>query len=194
MSKCVGVFCFVFVLFSFLSSIALADTPWLHVDGNQIKDPNGNVVILRGVSFVDLGATEQWYGGVNALIDRVTNTNDSQGSSPGWYTKIVRLACYPPDGGFQSPQGWQPGSDDFYNNLLRPTVDYCTSKGLYVIIDLHYIDDTWNHDQMVRDFWNYMAPKFANESNVLFEVYNEPINPGSDNVSRWLDFRNDVQP
>ena len=177
-----------------IPALLFADTPWLHVDGNQIKDPNGNVVILRGVSLVDLGATEQWYGGVNALIDRLTDTNDPQGNSPGWYTRIVRLPCYPPDGEFQSPFGWQPGSDDFYNNLLRPVVDYCTSKGLYVIVDLHYIADTWNHDQTVRDFWNYMAPKFANDSNVLFEVYNEPINQGSDDVSRWLDFRQDVQP
>jgi len=172
----------------------LAATPWLHTDGNQIKDPNGNVVILRGVSLIDLGATEMWYGGVNALIDRLTNENDNSGSSPGWYTRIVRLACYPPDGEFNSPLGWQPGSDDFYNNLLRPTVDYCKSKDIYAIIDLHYIADTWNHDQMTRDFWNYIAPRFANDSNVLFEVFNEPINSGSDETSRWLTFREDVQP
>ncbi|MBN1763638.1 MAG: hypothetical protein JW860_00105, partial [Sedimentisphaerales bacterium] len=26
-----------------------AATPWLHADGNVIKDPDGNVVVLRGV-------------------------------------------------------------------------------------------------------------------------------------------------
>ena len=35
-----------------------AATPWLHADGNQIKDPDGNVVILRGVDLIDLGFLE----------------------------------------------------------------------------------------------------------------------------------------
>ncbi len=32
-----------------------ADIPWLHVDGDKIKDPAGNVVVLRGISLIDLG-------------------------------------------------------------------------------------------------------------------------------------------
>ena len=31
--------------------------PRLHVDGNKVKDPNGNIVILRGVALIDLGAS-----------------------------------------------------------------------------------------------------------------------------------------
>jgi hypothetical protein len=30
------------------------------VTGNRIEDPAGNQVVLRGVSFIDLGATEEW--------------------------------------------------------------------------------------------------------------------------------------
>ena len=40
-----------------------AGTPWLHTDGNQIKDPAGNVVILRGIDFIDLGFLDNWQGG-----------------------------------------------------------------------------------------------------------------------------------
>ena len=38
-----------------------AATPWLHADGNQIKDPSGNVVVLRGVALIDLGFLEDWH-------------------------------------------------------------------------------------------------------------------------------------
>ncbi|MBN2443126.1 MAG: cellulase family glycosylhydrolase, partial [Spirochaetales bacterium] len=169
------------------------DTPWLHTEGNQIKDPQGNRVILRGVSMIDIGAEESWYGGAFNNIDRITNQNDSQGSSPGWYTKIIRIPIIPYDSGFQSPIPFQPGNDNLYNNLLRPVVDYCKQKDVYVIIDWHYIDDVNNHVQTTTEFWNYMAPKFANDSHVLFELYNEPINNGSNDASNWAVVRGYMQ-
>jgi hypothetical protein len=174
-------------LMSLFTAIALADHPWLHVDGNKIKDPAGNVVVLRGVADIDIGATELWEGGMKNLIDRITNTNDSQGGSPGWYTKIIRLAIVPYDSGFQSPWPFAVGDDTFYNDLLRPVVDYCAQKDIYVIIDWHYIDNTSSHITTTNEFWTYMAPKFANDSHVMFEIYNEPIdNPRrSTEVQRW---------
>ena len=69
-------------------------TPWLHVDGNKIKDPSGNTVLLRGVSFIDLGETELNRGGAMEMIDRLTDETDTQGSSPGWYTRVVRLHLF----------------------------------------------------------------------------------------------------
>jgi len=38
----------VFLLLLFNSGIVTADTPWLHVEGNTLRDPSGNIVILRG--------------------------------------------------------------------------------------------------------------------------------------------------
>jgi endoglucanase len=172
-----------------------AITPWLHTEGNVIKDTVGNTVVLRGVDIVDLGAVELWYGGANNLIDRITNQNDPQGSSPGWYTKVIRISCYPPDAEdfVDSPWHWAPGDDTFYNNLLRPAVDYCKTKDVYVIINLHYVANTFNHIDMANQFWTYMAPKFANDSHVIFELFCEPINNASDDVTNWLSVRTDMQ-
>lgn len=166
--------------------------PWLRVEGNAIKNPEGETVILRGVALMDLGATEEWYGGARAMIDRLTDRDDTQGDSPGWYPTVLRLAVYPEDGEVESPFTFQPGSDDFYEELLRPTVDYAREKGVYVILDWQYIDDTDSHVAATTEFWSYMAPKFANDSNVLFELYNEPINDGNWQVVRghmqtWYD-------
>jgi endoglucanase len=83
---------------------------------------------------------------------------------------------------------YQPGSDVYYRTLLRPAVDYALTKGLYVIIDWHYIDDTTLHRDTTNAFWADMAPRFANDSHVLFELYNEPINAG-----QWSTVKADMQ-
>jgi endoglucanase len=167
--------------------------PWLRVTGNRIEDPSGNEVILRGVSFIDLGATEEWEGGARQMIDRLTNTTDTASSSPGWYTRVVRLAIYPPDSeDFDSPNTYQAGNTAYYDTLLRPVVDYARQKGVYAIIDWHYIGDTNAHVQTTSAFWTDMAPRFANDSHVLFELFNEPINDGNwasvrANMQTWYD-------
>jgi hypothetical protein len=171
-----------------------AITPWLHTEGNVIKDPVGNTVVLRGVDMVDLGAVELWYGGAINLIDRITNKNDTQGSSPGWYPKVIRIAIYPSDAeDFTSPFTFTPGDDTYYNTLLRPVVDYCKTKDVYAIIDLHYVANTFDHVTMANQFWTYVAPKFANDSHVIFELFQEPINAGTTDNDRWLSVRTDMQ-
>jgi endoglucanase len=170
------------------------DLPWLHVDGNTIKNPSGSDVVLRGVAMIDLGTTEEWEGGARNMVDRLTDKNDSQGNSPGWYPTVLRLAVYPHDSpDHSSPFTYEPGNDRFYNDLLRPVVDYCREKGAYAIIDWHYIDDTSQHRETTTEFWNTMAPKFAQDAHVLFELYNEPVNTGQNFSGDWATVRSDMQ-
>jgi len=82
---------------------AYAALPWLHVEGNKIKDPGGQEVVLRGISLIDLGYTESRHGGAIRMIDRITDLNDPQGNSPGWYPRIVRIPICPPDAGTGAP-------------------------------------------------------------------------------------------
>jgi hypothetical protein len=169
-------------------------TPWLHADGNQIKDPAGNVVILRGVAMIDLGFLQDWQGGAINMINRLTNTTDTQGNSPGWYPRILRINITPADSVSGWPHPFDPANNDFYNTLLRPVVDYCKTKDLYVILDWHYIANTYEHVASTSAFWQYMAPRFAGDSNVLFELFNEPINNtfGSE-AANWESVRTNMQ-
>ena len=133
---------------------------------------------------------------MTGLIDRVTNKSDSQGSSPGWYTKVIRLAVYPSDEeDFSSPFTFTPGSDTYYNTLLRPVVDYCKTKDIYAIIDWHYVgNNTYDKVAETNAFWSYIAPKFANDSHVLFELFNEPLNTsGGSDAANWLTLRPNMQ-
>ena len=182
----------------YLISPLNADIPWLHVEGNKIKDPAGNVVVLRGISLIDLGFLEGWQGGAINMINRLTDRDDSQGSSPGWYPKVLRIPIHPPDSVDNWPYGWGPNDDRFYNGLLRPVVDYCADKDLYVVLDWHYVADTWDKVTQTSEFWEYMAPRFADDSHVLFELFNEPINDVdgdwiSSATNDWLSVRDDMQ-
>ena len=176
-----------------LTTTLYAATPWLHTDGNVIKDPCGNTVVLRGIDLIDLGFLQDWEGGAIAMVDRLTNKSDPCGSSPGWYPRVLRIMIAPPDSVSGWPHPFDPSNSDLYN-LLRSVVDYCKTKDLYAIVDWHYVDNTYSHVASTNQFWTYMAPKFANDSHVIFELFNEPINTsfGSDNAN-WLSVRTDMQ-
>ncbi len=182
----------VFALFC-LATPLYAATPWLHTDGNVIKDPCGNTVILRGIDLIDLGFLQDWEGGAIAMVDRLTNQSDPCGNSPGWYPRVLRINITPPDSVSGWPHPFNPNNTDLYN-LLRSVVDYCKTKDLYAIIDWHYVDNTYSHVASTNQFWTYMAPKFANDSHVIFELFNEPINNtfGSD-IANWQSVRTDMQ-
>jgi endoglucanase len=171
------------------------ELPWLHVDGNVIKNQAGEVVILRGVSTVDLGTTDGYPGHAIGMIDRLTNKVDTQGSSPGWYTTAIRLAIYPADSReTKSPFTYNPNDESFYDRLLRPVVDRCRKRGAYAIIDWHYIGDTDQYRETTAQFWADMAPRFKDDSHVLFELFNEPINRTSANPNGdWASVRADMQ-
>ena len=180
------------------SDIPSIPLPALHVEGNALKDPSGNTVILRGVDLIDLAATEQWEGGINKMIDRLTAPNDAQGSSPGWATRVLRLAVVPGDSDTGTPVGYMPGIQ-YYERFLRPTVDYARQKGLYAIIDWHYIADTTPNAASTTAFWQDIAPQFAGDTNVFFELYNEPMDSGSwattkPNMQAWYDTVRAVAP
>src|SRR5512134_1650631 len=153
------------------------NTPWLSVSGRFIKDPAGNNVVLRGVSLTDIGVADTRPRGAVQLINMVTNEAD------GWYARVVRLPVYP--NAIDETPGWLANPDAYFNNHLDPAIQNCVARQIYCIIDWHYITDYNNStvDTATRAFWNYVAPRYANTPNVIFELYNEPVNP--DNWATW---------
>jgi hypothetical protein len=164
--------------------------PPLHVDGTKLLDPDGNTVVLRGIDFVDLGQVYAYnnhdFGAVKTRIDKIL--------AAGFATRVVRIPVYPrvshngdfpyaspypfPSGAGGEQNG--PSADEYMAEVLDPSVDYFTQKGYYVIIDFHQIDDTDGDSAAeATEFWQYMAPQFADRTNVLYEPYNEPMDPST---------------
>ncbi len=171
----------------------------LHVEGNKIKNTDGTVVVLRGVSLIDLGFLEEWEGGAINMVNRLTKENDPCGNSPGWYTKIIRIPSAPTDSNttrwphrFNTNNLSDPNNDTLYI-LLRSVVDRCAAKGVYAVIDWHGIADTHGMVADTNAFWTYMAPKFADDDHVIFELFNEPINDIGTDAQNWASVKADMQ-
>lgn len=154
----------------------LGGPPRLHVEGNAFVDPASVPVVLRGVSLINLAAQHYWRNGVPAMIDQLT--------SEGWDTRILRFPVYVTDPPNPFSLTDRAAREEYMRDILRPAVDHATRKGLYVIIDFHEISNvTAEKDAMAQAFWAYMAGQFAGYENVIYELFNEPIDKASTCVS-----------
>lgn len=153
------------------------NTPRLSVSGRFIKDPSGNNVVLRGVSLTDVSVANSRPRNARQLIDMATD------NANGWFARVVRLPVYPD--AIDMQPGWNANPDAYFNNHLNPAVQECIARQIYCIIDWHYIRgyNSSAVDTSTRNFWTFMAPKYKDVPNVIYELYNEPINP--DNWSTW---------
>lgn len=164
------------------------DLPWLHTDGRWFKDEKDNLVTLRGISFC--GFNNEW--GEKVLpnfpekIVKVTNGTN------GWYPNVLRLPIkdYHLEN-FSLEQVYQ---------TLKAGVDECVEQRVYCIVDWHAVDGekgaNWRSpqtQQKTKDFWRYMAPRFRNYPNVIFELYNEPGYPKLVTAENWQNWRDVAQ-
>ena len=176
------------------SASAAIPTPQLHRDGNLIKDPDGNTVTLRGVNIADpkrINETAQARGmTATQVIDMLTD------ESNGWYPRMIRVPVQPVDIGEYEPGSGPPVPafneselESYLSNHLDEVVQRCADRGVYCIIDYHrHRDVQWAEGQdgpvntelqdEVDMFWDTVAPRYADQSHVLYEVYNEPTEPG----------------
>jgi hypothetical protein len=183
-----------------------AGLPQLTVNGTKLQDPNGKTIILRGSSLIDIGALYFYAGqnasGITTRIDKV--------AAAGVQGHVVRLPVYPKidyNGGSPTcspcpyPVGTGPtasctpttpvSASDYVAKILKPAVDYATSKNLYVIIDFHQIDNatTGTSAADANTFWTDIAPRFASYTNVIYEPFNEPL----DTATSWAALKPVVQ-
>jgi len=154
--------------------------PWPYVEGKYIKDYEGKILQLKGVSVIDPEIMNTKRGDKNAasiITDAVNN----------YHANVIRIPVLPnPDSG-EGTSGFFANPDSYFNNHLNPVITVCKELGVYVIIDLHYLSD-YNadfRDNYIIPFWDYIAPKYKDSPNVIFEIFNEPINP--DNWNTWLE-------
>lgn len=165
----------------------------LHADGNKIKNEENEVVTLRGVSLIDLGFLQDWQGGATNMVDRLTDPTDLSCDSIGWQTNVIRIPIFPPHLVAGWPYPFDPGDNDDLYDLLRVVVDYCGSKGIYAIIDWHDINNTYDTVAQAVEFWDYMAPRFADDTHVLFELFSKPINDVGTDTEDWLTVKADME-
>ena len=133
----------------------------LHVENGKLTDADGNIVQLYGMSTHGIAWFPQYinYDSFRTLRD-------------DWNTNCIRLAMYTAEYG-----GYCAGGDkEQLKQLVRDGVSYATELGMYVIVDWHILSDG-NPQQNQKEalkFFKKMAKKYKNNTNVIYEICNEP--------------------
>lgn len=160
-------------------------TTFLRTEGNKILNSKGQQVILKGVNIADPEILDlKTWERPNVSARSVASLATDQ-----YFAEVIRLpihpgsAAYPNEGFFSATNG----HETYFKNHILPLVNDLTSKGIYVIIDLHYVSDYANLYPKVKEFWTFMAPKFADNPKVIYEIFNEPINPND-----WTTWKNTI--
>ena len=159
---------------------AAAQPGGIHVAGNQLVDAQGQLVRLLGVnhSGAEYDCIRGW-GIMEGPTDRT-----SVRVIRSWYANTVRIGlnedCWLGINGVSPERGGAK-----YQQAIVDYVHEVTSAGMYTILDLHWsapgsvpatsLRQMPDGDHSV-DFWRSVATTFANDPNVVFDLFNEPYN------------------
>lgn len=157
------IFC-LFMLFSLSVEATSPVSRWgqLKVVGNQLCDYNGEAVVLRGVS---LG----WHN----LWPRFYNAKCVKWLKNDWHCTVIRAAmgvCIE-DNYLENPE--------FALKCMNNVIKAAIKNGIYVIIDWHTY---YPSRKEAVDFFASMAKKYGKYPNVLYEIYNEPMEDSWDSL------------
>lgn len=146
---------------------------WLKTNGNALENEHGKPIQLRGVSSHSL----DWFYDV-ITYDNLKYLKDN------WNINVFRIAIYTDVDGkgyIHSPESTK--------NKVYSIIDMAVNLDMYVIVDWHILKD--NNPQIYKseaiNFFDEVSKKYANTSNVIYEICNEP---NGNNVT-W---DNDIKP
>ena len=129
----------------------------IKVLGNKIVDKNNQPVQLRGMSFF----WSQWMG-------KYYTPETVKWLKDDWRCTMVRAAMAVEEDGYLKNPALE-------KQKLITVVDAAIAQGLYVIIDWHDHHAEKNVTQ-AKAFFAEMAQKYGDKPNVIYEIYNEPLN------------------
>lgn len=160
------------------------------VDGKHILDSHGNIFIPNGV-LIDgiLLAQPNWKTDGALTYDTF---DQMQAAHAFWHANTVRLQIGSKALFAQSPY------DSSYLAKIDQDVQWATQLGMNIIITLQYEGYANSGQKMPTQdsihFWNVIAPHYANNQRVFFDMFNEPditdMVGHTDNDAAWTFWQN----
>jgi len=165
-----------------------SDLPRLQTDGKWIVDENGNEVVLRGAATVEPWWAMEYQNQRGAdyweSLEMITDRSN------GWYPSVLRIPC--------TINYQEVGISTYAARYLDRIVRHCADNDVYVMIDHHLVrnHDTEETDRLMRNFWNEIAPRYADHSHVIYDIYNESSGPNhwGDDQAAWDSWKEVAQP
>ncbi len=130
----------------------------LQVSGNRIVDKNNNSIQLRGMSLF----WSQWMG-------QYYTPETVKWLKEDWDCNIIRAAM-----GVEDSDGYL-SNREVEKQKIFTVIDAAIAEGIYVIIDWHshHAED---HIDEAKSFFSEVAQKYGDKPNIIYEIYNEPLN------------------
>src|SRR5437899_3440892 len=170
------------------------DAPALHVQGNQLVDTAGRVVLLRGVnrSGTEYACAQGW-----GIFDGPSDSA-SVAAIASWKANAVRVplneTCW------LAINGIAPAySGDNYRRAISDYVALLNRAGLVVILDLHWsaagtgiaLGQAPMPDRdHTPEFWREVAAAYGSNNRVIFDLFNEPFpDNNADTPEAWRCWR-----
>jgi len=79
-----------------------------------------------------------------------------------------------------------------YSQKVDLAVNLATQAGMYVILDDHSSCCQQYNKNETRLFWQYFAPRYANYTNVIYELKNEPVYHAEGYTAEEIDFQEEM--
>lgn len=154
--------CFV-ILFANVSVHAAVEH--LSVKGTFLVNGQGDKVVLKGVS---LGWHNWWPSFYNAAAVKTLKEQ--------WHCTLIRAAMgVEPKGAYLSNR--QKALD-----CVTTVADAAIANDMYVIIDWH---SHGLRTEEAKDFFKQMATRYKGVPNVIYEIFNEPVNDSWEKVRKY---------
>jgi endoglucanase len=137
----------------------------LSVKGTKIVDQHGKEIMLQGVSY-----------GWHNFWPRFYNRESVKWLAGDWNCNVVRAAMgvEPGRGYLQSPE-WS-------TQKIEEVIEGAIECGIYVIIDWH---SHGIQTEAAKGFFAGMAEKYGSYPNIIYEIFNEPVNDPWEKVKAY---------
>ncbi|MBT63227.1 MAG: glycoside hydrolase family 5 [Puniceicoccaceae bacterium] len=133
--------------------------PEVFVVGNRLKTAAGDEVWLQGANVPSM----EWVATGERIMQSTAHLIEQ------WNVNCIRLPVHE-DYWLGTADGSKDGGQA-YRHLVDSVVNYCSNRGVYVVIDLHrFRAPRVEH----VTFWESAAARYANHPAVLFDLLNEP--------------------
>lgn len=139
----------------------------LQVNGNKIVDKNNEAVSFAGNSF--FWSNDNWGG------YRFYKKSTVSWLKLDWQATIIRAAIGVDDSG-----GYIESKTNNVNRA-KTLIDAAIEEGLYIIIDWHS-HHAENYQEEAIEFFSEMAELYGGYDNIIYEIYNEPLDISWSNV------------
>jgi len=158
------------VLFSLFFVVIITAQPVnengkLSVNGTLLLNEKGDPIVLRGVSY----GWHNWW-------PRFYNKESVKWLAEDFNCSVVRAAMgVGPRGSYLDKKEWS-------KQKIEAVVQGAIDNGIYVIIDWHSHE---LHIDEAKAFFAEMAKKYGNHPNVIYEIFNEPVNDSWEIVKKY---------